>query len=200
MVFEWFKSKLGIGSGSKTQRKRNGKEVAFRSPSRENEVGGMGRPENPERIDDKFLYRQRVHKVEKPRYGYKATRNGLLRVIVPEGAHIVVSNTPTVFSKPNKLRTNKLYVDEIVQVTTINPRAIELDPQARTSLYTSDYRYEEGELHRPHNGFDMNADVTCSGGLHFFPKASDARRWFESYEHIHSKMEERRRAEERVKP
>lgn len=139
---------------------------------------------SPKTFSAGLLEREGVTKLRQPRHGYKATRNGIIRLIIPAGAKVAIPVTPTGMGLDRKLRASKVYVDKIVPVVGKGDRrggSAALDNMlynmAGQSFHDPTYTYEEGEFHEP-DEFDDNPLHACSNGLHFFPRAAGARKWF----------------------
>jgi len=117
-------------------------------------------------------------------YGYKATRNGILRLIIPRGAEVAIPRKAKQRGRYTKLRANSVYVDKIVPVAGgyVGQAGIDNDRRmimSKQSIHNSEYIYTEGEFHRP-DLFDSHPDHGCSNGLHFFPTIADAKAWFKT--------------------
>lgn len=171
------KLKSWLFGDEKERKKSSDKDVAF-GHSSENKEGDRDRIRAPTDFSG-VADSPGFHKMRMARYGYKATRNGLLRLIIPEGATVFIpSSDPQ--SHVKKLRADEVYVDKIVQVHGERERPFSdmlLEREARTSFHDPNYRYRESEFHEP-DKFDQDNPQRCSYGLHFFTKARGARRWF----------------------
>lgn len=186
------KLKSWLFGDEKERKKSSDKDVAFGHSSEDKvcEFGAKEKAVAPARIHSPksfsagLLERGGVTKLRVPRYGYKATRNGIIRLIIPEGAKVVVPVMPTNRGLDRKLRASKVYVDKIVPVVGKGSRRTGSAPldnmlrnMAAQSMHDPTYTYKQDEFHEP-DEFDDNPVHTCSNGLHFFHRPRGAKKWF----------------------
>lgn len=135
---------------------------------------------------------EEVETLEEPRVAWKATRNYIVKLLIPEGATVV---HPKYGSKK---RTDKAVVLELheVEEEVFTNRDIFGNEVTRTkkkmedeiALETSDnsrrdssFTYEVGEMVTPEEDLNKTVDNECCSGIHFFTSIEEAVDWYQNY-------------------
>jgi len=109
--------------------------------------------------------------VQEPRRAYKVLRHGVIaKLTIPEGASIVYPRRSgyNVYDHTRKLRCSKAKVEKIY-----HPRSGMEHPHGH-SRHDNGFRYTQGEMVTPDNGFSSNPDNTCAPGIHVFATEHEA--------------------------
>jgi len=113
-----------------------------------------------------------VRQIRRPYYGYKATRNALVKLIIPREATVTVPRSDRPIDRTTKLRANEAYVEKIISLVTGK------QTKSASSIYDRNYTYTRAEFHAP-EVFDAHPGKECSDGIHFFTEPIGARHWWE---------------------
>jgi hypothetical protein len=136
-----------------------------------NELTDKSRIENPRSPTDASQYRYTgVHTMSTPLYGYKATNEGIARLIIPTGAKVVSPSSPAPLER-KKLRAGEVYVDKII-CSRGPSRLVESGSDVAIRNW---YEYEVGKVQIPEGGvLSKSVSRKCAPGLHFFLTAGQA--------------------------
>lgn len=133
-----------------------------------------------------------VNTLDEPKIVWKATRNKLAKLLLPEGTTVVHPGKGASFSDKDKLRSDQAIVlgfEEVVEEEKFpNMRISDMHEVAADetaldnqdcSRKRSDFEYNVGEKVTPNNRFNRDTTVCCAGGIHFFRTKEEALDWYQ---------------------
>lgn len=98
---------------------------------------------------------------------YKATREHIVKLVIPAGSMVVNPRMHT-----DKMRASKAIVKEFY-----DPSGYESPRLVDESIHRGGFLYKKGEEVSP-DDFDPSLAVDCSHGIHFFSTFTQARKWW----------------------
>lgn len=174
---------LGLTTTSKLEEAREQKERAEdraekESTQRQRAERGASTlidvlPELPEKSDE-------VMETEQPYVCYKAVREGIACLVIPEGATVVYPSHKTQFSdytKAYKIRTSEARVVAIRQGQYGNGDML----RSGTSEHDWTFNYRQGHTVTPEGEVDRDTHKQCTDGIHVWRKHRDATKWYSIY-------------------
>lgn len=123
-----------------------------------------------------------VETLDEPKVVWKATRNYVAKLLLPEGATVVhpVRDNRGFNATVNKKRTDEAIVCAFYEVNLgfgeNEIKQVALD-DVDLSRRTDTFEYEIGEVVEPRDDLDTNTDAECTDGVHFFCTVDEAIYW-----------------------
>ena len=109
-------------------------------------------------------------------FGYKATRVGLVTLIIPEDANHNEDRKGIVNSDKAKFRCDRAFVERIVNIETGEEMSSDI------SMWNSSrFCYRVGH-YAIAESYNEDKSVVCSGGIHYFLTEEMARNWHKFYD------------------
>jgi hypothetical protein len=132
-------------------------------------------PPNPPKKSPEEIRRNKTKLLESPGIDvWKATREGIARLEIPEGEYIMARKRGR---SVGKCRASKAYVKELYTVSTkygvkkthATPNNIKTERSKRShrSIHDATFKYEENSVVEPEDPFKMSKKV-CASGIHFY--------------------------------
>jgi hypothetical protein len=115
-----------------------------------------------------------VIRLEEERVAWKATRNAIVKLLLPPTAKVVYPNGTHVGRK--KLRTNMAFVADMYDPDEFANKEREFMSDAENasgvfedvSRHDVDFEYELGDLIQPEDELDDDVGVQCTSGIHLY--------------------------------
>lgn len=115
-----------------------------------------------------------VIRLEEERVAWKATRNAIVKLLLPPTAKVVYP-TGTAFGR-KKLRTNMAFVADMYDPDEFAEKEREFMGDAEdasgvfedVSRHDGDFEYELGDLIQPEDELDDDVGVRCTSGIHLY--------------------------------
>jgi len=115
-----------------------------------------------------------VVRLEEERVAWKATRNAIVKLLLPPTAKVVYPRHSAFGRK--KLRTNMAFVADMYDPDEFADKEREFMSDAENasgvfedvSRHDNDFEYELGDLIQPENEFDDDVTARCTSGIHLY--------------------------------